>query len=128
MGRETYFGHAPVVAASIYERSIVAFAQHLARPEVRRDPKRKKAMLDAIEAAVSLMSERPDTSPVKPPSPAVAPIASSSVSVLRLDGYECERCTHQWVPRNRTRAPKVCPRCKSPYWDRKRRSEMGSCI
>ena len=30
----------------------------------------------------------------------------------------CERCSHKWVPReNQTREPKVCPRCKSPYYD-----------
>lgn len=31
--------------------------------------------------------------------------------------FMCERCEHVWLPRV-YRAPKVCPRCKSPYWDR----------
>jgi predicted Zn-ribbon and HTH transcriptional regulator len=36
------------------------------------------------------------------------------------DGWQCERCGHQWVPRV-TETPSVCPKCKSPYWDRPRR-------
>lgn len=36
-------------------------------------------------------------------------------------GYRCERCGGEWVPRGATnRPPKVCPKCKSPYWDRPR--------
>ena len=33
--------------------------------------------------------------------------------------WVCERCDHWWVPRNKGEAvvPKVCPRCKSPYWN-----------
>ena len=32
--------------------------------------------------------------------------------------YECicERCEHKWITRS-GEMPKVCPRCKSPYWD-----------
>jgi ribosomal protein L37AE/L43A len=36
---------------------------------------------------------------------------------IKLDGYLCERCTHKWVGRNGSK-PIVCPKCKSPYWDR----------
>lgn len=36
---------------------------------------------------------------------------------IKLDGYKCERCGHEWCPRNQTEYPKVCPQCKSPYWD-----------
>ena len=39
---------------------------------------------------------------------------------IQLTGYRCERCGHEWVPRERPEDPKVCPRCKSPYWDRPR--------
>lgn len=38
-------------------------------------------------------------------------------------GYRCERCGHEWVPRDKGQDPKVCPKCKSPYWDRPRQSE-----
>jgi len=37
--------------------------------------------------------------------------------------YTCTRCTHSWTPR-RTQSPKVCPECKSPYWNKKRRIEI----
>lgn len=36
-------------------------------------------------------------------------------------GYRCTRCGHEWVPM-RDHAPRVCPSCKSPYWDRERRA------
>lgn len=29
---------------------------------------------------------------------------------------QCKRCNHMW--RKRTRKPKMCPACKSPYWNR----------
>jgi predicted Zn-ribbon and HTH transcriptional regulator len=39
---------------------------------------------------------------------------------MEVDGWRCERCEHEWVPRTDAK-PKVCPRCKSPYWDRPRK-------
>ncbi|MGI0082141.1 MAG: hypothetical protein ACREAF_00700 [Nitrosopumilaceae archaeon] len=36
---------------------------------------------------------------------------------ITLHGYKCERCGHEWVPREEEK-PLVCPKCKSPYWDR----------
>ncbi len=38
-------------------------------------------------------------------------------------GWRCERCAHEWLPRNTTQDPKVCPKCKSPYWNTPRRSQ-----
>ncbi len=40
---------------------------------------------------------------------------------VQLWGYRCERCGHEWVPRDKSREPRVCPHCKSPYWDRPRK-------
>jgi predicted Zn-ribbon and HTH transcriptional regulator len=40
---------------------------------------------------------------------------------ITVMGYRCERCSHEWIPRDAERAPVVCPKCKSPYWDRPRR-------
>lgn len=37
-------------------------------------------------------------------------------------GYRCERCGHEWIPRGQF-VPKICPSCKSPYWDRPRVNE-----
>lgn len=39
---------------------------------------------------------------------------------ITMKGYQCERCAHQWAPRD-AGYPKVCPKCKSPYWDRPRK-------
>ncbi len=39
---------------------------------------------------------------------------------ITMMGYRCERCRHEWVPRAGGATPRVCPKCKSPYWDRKR--------
>ena len=35
--------------------------------------------------------------------------------------YCCKRCGHAWVPRNKDEEPRVCPKCKSLYWDRPRK-------
>lgn len=38
---------------------------------------------------------------------------------ITVMGYRCERCDYEWIPRALTEDdPKVCPRCKSPYWNR----------
>ena len=35
-----------------------------------------------------------------------------------VTAYRC-RCTYEWVPRVFTdERPRVCPRCKSPNWDK----------
>ncbi|MBI4362265.1 MAG: hypothetical protein HY558_03740 [Euryarchaeota archaeon] len=39
---------------------------------------------------------------------------------ITLDGLKCERCDHEWIPRHPEENPRVCPKCKSPYWDRPR--------
>jgi predicted Zn-ribbon and HTH transcriptional regulator len=44
---------------------------------------------------------------------------------LQVMGYRCERCGHEWVPRI-NQPPRVCPKCKSPYWDRPRREKKGT--
>lgn len=41
---------------------------------------------------------------------------------IKTMGYRCERCRHEWVPL-RSGPPRVCPKCKSPYWDKPRRSQ-----
>ncbi len=40
-------------------------------------------------------------------------------------GYRCQRCDHTWVPRDTSDTalePAVCPKCKSPYWNRPRKT------
>jgi len=48
--------------------------------------------------------------------------------MIRMAGYRCERCSHKWVPRGKA-VPVICPKCKSPYWDRKRKlNKKGSIV
>lgn len=42
-----------------------------------------------------------------------------------IEGYRCLRCGHEWVPHSDTEGdPTICPKCKSPYWDKPRQSEI----
>lgn len=36
---------------------------------------------------------------------------------LTIEGYKCERCEYEWIARKKKTEPRVCPKCKSPYWD-----------
>jgi len=38
---------------------------------------------------------------------------------ITLKGYKCERCGKEWIPRKEEK-PVVCPKCKSPYWNKPR--------
>ena len=42
---------------------------------------------------------------------------------IMLKGFKCERCGHEWARRGDT-APKVCPKCKSPYWNTPRKEKQ----
>lgn len=46
---------------------------------------------------------------------------------ITLKGYKCERCGHVWVPQSEEK-PRVCPKCKSPYWDKPRSAEWENRI
>jgi len=37
-------------------------------------------------------------------------------------GYRCERCQHEWIPREFEKEPRVCPKCKSAYWNQPRKA------
>ena len=43
---------------------------------------------------------------------------------IMLKGYQCERCRHKWVPRNESDFPTVCPKCKSPYWNKPKKEKL----
>ena len=34
---------------------------------------------------------------------------------VRMLECKCERCGHEWI--SRIKNPKLCPKCKSAYWD-----------
>ena len=42
---------------------------------------------------------------------------------ITVMGYRCERCDHEWMPRDAENEPKVCPKCKSPYWNSPRKAK-----
>ena len=49
------------------------------------------------------------------------------MGTITIQAYRCDRCGHEWAPRQSLSAstviplPKVCPKCKSPYWNTPRR-------
>ena len=44
---------------------------------------------------------------------------------ITVMGYRCERCEHEWIPRSFEVEPLTCPKCKSPYWNRPRKSPLS---
>ena len=38
--------------------------------------------------------------------------------IVKKEGFKCERCKHEWIPNDIKKEPTVCPKCKSPYWDK----------
>jgi len=43
------------------------------------------------------------------------------MKTIIIKKLKCERCGHQWVPTQPE--IRICPKCKSPYWDVPRKSE-----
>jgi len=41
-------------------------------------------------------------------------------------GNKCYRCSHEWVPERFDVPPKVCPKCKNPYWDRPKQDGVNN--
>lgn len=41
---------------------------------------------------------------------------------ITVMGYRCERCSHEWIPKNSETEPSVCPKCHSPYWNKPRKA------
>lgn len=47
------------------------------------------------------------------------------IGMVPLLGCRC-RCGHEWLPRNAADKPRVCPKCKSPNWDREKIKRRGT--
>ena len=43
-------------------------------------------------------------------------------SNVLIIGHRCFRCKHEWKPNNMNKIPRVCPKCKSPYWDKPKKN------
>jgi hypothetical protein len=44
---------------------------------------------------------------------------------ITVMGLRCERCGHEWIPRGGIEEePRVCPKCRSPWWNRPRKAMM----
>ncbi len=52
------------------------------------------------------------------------------MAYVLIEGYMCERCLYRWGSRQGTGIrsksdPKVCPKCKTPYWNQPRRNNRA---
>jgi predicted Zn-ribbon and HTH transcriptional regulator len=37
---------------------------------------------------------------------------------VRIEALKCERCGHLWVPHKPIKEVRLCPHCKTAYWDK----------
>ena len=44
---------------------------------------------------------------------------------ITVMGYRCERCGHEWIPRDFENEPKSCPKCNSTLWNKPKTSMMS---
>ncbi len=47
---------------------------------------------------------------------------------ITVMGYRCERCSHEWIPRDSEQEPSVCPKCNSTYWNSPRKKPAASML
>ena len=85
----------------------------------------KEDLNNAVNHIVSLFRDivlNPRTSPIE----AADELSdvSSIISDNIISGNRCFRCGFTWESKSRG-LPTVCPRCKSPYWDRPRRERKA---
>ena len=45
------------------------------------------------------------------------------MQIIELKKMKCKRCGHEWVPRKKEIV--LCPKCKSPYFDKDRQDKEG---
>lgn len=43
---------------------------------------------------------------------------------IEVTKLNCQRCGHTWIPKKEE--IRICPKCKSPYWDRAKGSSRES--
>jgi len=59
--------------------------------------------------------------------PVEKPVEEKAIGFVTLTGCRC-RCGHEWLPHGNNEPggferPRVCPKCKTPNWDRPKRWE-----
>jgi len=63
------------------------------------------------------------------------PHDDQAVYPVTVWAFRCLRCSHEWLPRNALQQstpptpellPRVCPNCKTPYWNRQRKHDSRS--
>jgi len=52
----------------------------------------------------------------------------STQARILLHSYKCDKCGHEWLPRKQENGkeqpdPRVCPKCKSPFWNVPRKEQ-----
>ncbi len=50
-------------------------------------------------------------------------LAKPSITVVMTKRLHCQRCPHSWIPRKAE--VRICPKCKSAYWDRPKTEKKG---
>ena len=45
-----------------------------------------------------------------------------TTATVKVQGHQCERCEHVWQPRDPSKQLRVCPSCKSPWFDTPRQA------
>jgi len=82
----------------------------------------KEDLKNAVENIIALVKAvvaNPRNSPVEATDELSDVTAHFGVTLIR--GYRCYRCGHEWRPSSLGSASRICPKCKSPYWDRPRK-------
>lgn len=81
----------------------------------------KEDLNNAVNKITDLFRDivaNPHTSPVEATEELSDVTASMSVAIIEKS--RCYRCGYIWESKSK-KSPAICPRCKSPYWDRPRR-------
>jgi predicted Zn-ribbon and HTH transcriptional regulator len=55
--------------------------------------------------------------------PAVMKGGNKEMGLIQIPRWKCERCSYEWIPRSEDE-PVKCPKCHSPYWNKKRKREV----
>jgi hypothetical protein len=98
------------------ERELDELEKRMARYKIKREPEALIYWRYYKDGTVET-NATPSHQPIRTKQePLLEP--PSTVEVRKLS---CQRRSYSWTPRKK-RNPIQCPKCKSPYWNRKRRN------